>query len=169
MTPDQLIDKLKHSLNGPLPGAKAHSLMAPTGRIINYDLIPDKQYYRDSAVSIILYPLGDSYKCVMIKRPEYDGAHSGQMSFPGGKKDEKDNNADDDGIIEETTLASLVASKIITEKTKYRFILGEHIATKKQLEYFPCRNKRCDKYLYHGKKKLLQKVLERMAYLLQKE
>ena len=45
-------------------------------------------------------------------------------------KDEKDNNADDDGIIEETTLASLVASKIITEKTKYRFILGEHIATK---------------------------------------
>jgi 8-oxo-dGTP pyrophosphatase MutT (NUDIX family) len=90
MTPDQLIDKLKHSLNGPLPGAKAHSLMAPTGRIINYDLIPDKQYYRDSAVSIILYPLGDSYKCVMIKRPEYDGAHSGQMSFPGGKKDEKD-------------------------------------------------------------------------------
>lgn len=72
-------------------------------------------------------------------------------------KDEKDNNADDDGIIEETTLASLVASKIITEKTKYRFILGEHIATKKQLEYFPCPNKRCDKYLYHGKKKLLQK------------
>jgi len=29
---------------------------------------------------------------ILIKRNEYDGAHSGQMAFPGGKKDETDRN-----------------------------------------------------------------------------
>ena len=29
---------------------------------------------------------------ILIKRNEYDGAHSGQMAFPGGKKDETDKN-----------------------------------------------------------------------------
>jgi len=90
MNSDQILDLLKNALREPLPGEKAHSQMAPTGRVVNYNLIPDKETYRKSAVSIILYPSDNSLKCLMIKRPDYDGVHGGQMSFPGGKMDETD-------------------------------------------------------------------------------
>ena len=37
---------------------------------------------------------------ILIKRNEYDGAHSGQMAFPGGKKDETDKNLQETAIRE---------------------------------------------------------------------
>jgi 8-oxo-dGTP pyrophosphatase MutT (NUDIX family) len=47
---------------------------------------------RESAVLMVLYPKGlEIYTC-LLARQEYAGVHSGQVSFPGGKKE----NTDDD-------------------------------------------------------------------------
>ena len=43
-----------------------------------------------AAVMILLYPFNDERHLVFIKRNEYDGPHSGQVSFPGGAWEEGD-------------------------------------------------------------------------------
>ena len=45
---------------------------------------------RASAVLILFYPVGDEIHTVLIQRPTYDGVHSGQVAFPGGKRDPAD-------------------------------------------------------------------------------
>jgi 8-oxo-dGTP pyrophosphatase MutT (NUDIX family) len=45
---------------------------------------------KNSSVLILLYPKGEYICIVVIQRPEYPGVHSGQVSFPGGKADERD-------------------------------------------------------------------------------
>jgi 8-oxo-dGTP pyrophosphatase MutT (NUDIX family) len=45
---------------------------------------------RESAVVIVLHPHEGDAGITLIQRPVYDGVHSGQMAFPGGKKDEGD-------------------------------------------------------------------------------
>lgn len=45
---------------------------------------------RESAVVIVIHPLENDAGITLIQRPIYDGVHSGQMAFPGGKKDEED-------------------------------------------------------------------------------
>lgn len=43
-----------------------------------------------SSVLILLYPYRDEVYTVVMQRPDYDGAHSGQISLPGGKYEEDD-------------------------------------------------------------------------------
>ena len=45
---------------------------------------------RESAVVIVLHPHEGDAGLTLIQRPVYNGVHSGQMAFPGGKKDEED-------------------------------------------------------------------------------
>jgi 8-oxo-dGTP pyrophosphatase MutT (NUDIX family) len=46
---------------------------------------------KEAAVLIILISHSENEdKVIIIKRNEYEGAHSGQMAFPGGKKDDVD-------------------------------------------------------------------------------
>jgi 8-oxo-dGTP pyrophosphatase MutT (NUDIX family) len=46
---------------------------------------------KEAAVLIILTSVSENEdKVIVIKRNEYEGAHSGQMAFPGGKKDDVD-------------------------------------------------------------------------------
>lgn len=45
---------------------------------------------RESAVVIVLHPHEGDAGLTLIQRPVYNGVHSGQMAFPGGKKDEGD-------------------------------------------------------------------------------
>lgn len=83
--------QLENALKKPLPGASAHSLMSPTGRGNTEEYIQTlKEPARISAVMILLYPDNNNYKMVLIKRPDYQGVHSGQISFPGGKYEESD-------------------------------------------------------------------------------
>lgn len=74
-------------LEHPLPGIKAQQLMAPEGRPL-YD---DGSFKRNAAVSIILVKETDP-EIILIKRQKYDGHHSGQISFPGGKQEACDEN-----------------------------------------------------------------------------
>jgi len=43
-----------------------------------------------AVVAIVVQTEAEPPKIILIKRNEYDGHHSGQMAFPGGKKDDQD-------------------------------------------------------------------------------
>jgi len=76
-------------LSGDLPGETAHTEMLPY-REVTSTMLKSVADYRESAVSILLYHEDEILKSVLIQRPTYNGTHSGQMAFPGGKKDPED-------------------------------------------------------------------------------
>jgi 8-oxo-dGTP pyrophosphatase MutT (NUDIX family) len=83
----ELTSLLNERLKLPLPGGDAHELFRaePVGDvkpIFSHKLPP-----RPGGVMILLYEESNTIKFPLIKRPEYLGAHSGQVSFPGGKGD----------------------------------------------------------------------------------
>jgi 8-oxo-dGTP pyrophosphatase MutT (NUDIX family) len=85
------IDELNQKLQQPLPGVKSHLKMAPKNRLEDlstFNITPPLA--RKSAVLILLFPDNGKLKTVFIKRSEYDGVHSGQISFPGGKFENTD-------------------------------------------------------------------------------
>ena len=87
---DDFIEDLKTELQNELPGFDAQKTMSPS---IREDLMGNtapNSNTRQSAVLILLFPNGNSIDTLLIKRPVYDGPHSGQVSFPGGKFDEAD-------------------------------------------------------------------------------
>ena len=84
------LDQLKRSLAQGLPGEAAHQHLMPLKRPLSSTAKAESTAYRESAVGIVLYPKNDTMQCLLIRRPSYDGAHGGQISFPGGKKDQDD-------------------------------------------------------------------------------
>jgi 8-oxo-dGTP pyrophosphatase MutT (NUDIX family) len=77
---------LAYELKRPLPGIEAQLKMAPGMRRPETDTLP----LRNGGVLILLYPHHGQVFTVFIKRTEYDGVHSGQVSFPGGIYEEED-------------------------------------------------------------------------------
>lgn len=73
-----------------LPGEEAHSLMAPYKRPSAAQIKNESVNPKISAVALLLYPKENNIHFVLTKRPEYEGTHSGQISFPGGKLEEQD-------------------------------------------------------------------------------
>lgn len=79
--------KFYEELKNGVPGEKSHLKMAPTNRPLSSLAIKTSTNIRESAVSINLFADNSMMKCLLIKRPTYEGVHSGQISFPGGKKE----------------------------------------------------------------------------------
>ncbi|MFP5470350.1 MAG: NUDIX hydrolase [Bacteroidia bacterium] len=73
-----------------LPGEKAHAQMTPYQRPSALEIKNQPINPKLSAVALLLYPKKNDIHFVLTKRPEYEGTHSGQISFPGGKLEEKD-------------------------------------------------------------------------------
>lgn len=86
---DSFIAQLQIQLNH-LPGEKAHATLMPLNRPFTSEALQRKPNYRSSAVALILFPENGEFKSILIQRPDYDGAHGGQISFPGGKMDDTD-------------------------------------------------------------------------------
>lgn len=85
------IDEVRQALAGPLPGQPAQIEMAPQppadSKVNRWDNPDD---CRKAGVLLLLYPhitLANSSELhlVLIRRAEYPGAHSGQISLPGGQ------------------------------------------------------------------------------------
>jgi len=74
------ITRICRELQGPLPGRKHQYMMAPGIRINPGNISENKK----AAVLICLFKGKNDLQIVFIKRTEYDGPHSGQISFPGG-------------------------------------------------------------------------------------
>lgn len=87
----RLIEQIKLQIIEGLPGETAHQAMAPSNRPISSFALKDSKDHRVSSVAIVLHQ-NESQKVslILIQRPHYEGAHSGQISFPGGKKDPSD-------------------------------------------------------------------------------
>jgi len=83
-----MIDKRwwKEILSSPLPGEKTQQLMAPRFReVFSHEKDPT-----EAAVMILMYPFKGKLFVVLIKRIEYPGHHSAQVSFPGGMREAAD-------------------------------------------------------------------------------
>ncbi len=81
----RLIEQLSKRLTMTLPSALAHDPLRaiPIGNetpIFKHSLPP-----RPGSVLILLYEAEESIKFPLIRRQEYMGVHSGQISLPGGK------------------------------------------------------------------------------------
>ena len=87
-------EDIRAALQNPLPGKAAHLEMAPGSRIESLLVETPEQiiHARRAAVLILLYPVNEKVFTVLIKRPVYDGVHSGQIAFPGGRYEPEDRN-----------------------------------------------------------------------------
>jgi len=84
-------DELKQKLEQPLPGITSHLKMAPRHRVEEFSSLASiVPLARNSAVLILLFPVNGKLKTVFIQRSVYEGVHSGQISFPGGKHEKSD-------------------------------------------------------------------------------
>lgn len=89
---DRMLERLSAAISQGLPGFAAQESMTPPGRLpADRALLMGQATPRNGAVTALLNPLpGGTWALVYIKRPEYEGAHGGQMAFPGGKADPGD-------------------------------------------------------------------------------
>lgn len=79
---NELPNQLKQHINQfGLIGEESHLKMTPYRRLA--PTVPDN--HRKGAVLLLLYFKDNSWHFPLIQRQPYDGVHSNQMSFPGGK------------------------------------------------------------------------------------
>ncbi len=82
-----------------LPGLDAQIMMAPTNRRDDIRTRGEGGSPFLSGVLFLFYPMADGETgTVFIQRPKYNGVHSGQISFPGGRFEKED------GSLEHTAL-----------------------------------------------------------------
>lgn len=84
------IEKLTEQLQKPLPGEEAHQLMQNSSKT-RLSFKPNEQTRR-SAVLILFYPFNNEIYMPLILRPSYNGVHSAQIAFPGGRYEPTDEN-----------------------------------------------------------------------------
>ena len=86
----EFIGLLENRLQQTLPGLTAQLKMSAIKRV--HELLRNGSFdhARQSSVLILFFPLAEKIGFVLMLRPEYDGVHSGQVSFPGGKHEETD-------------------------------------------------------------------------------
>lgn len=74
-----------------LPGLEAQIRMAPVNRRDDIRRMGVGKKVMHSGVLLMLYPFADGDTgVVLIQRPKYNGVHSGQISFPGGRYEKDD-------------------------------------------------------------------------------
>jgi 8-oxo-dGTP pyrophosphatase MutT (NUDIX family) len=79
---------LKHKLQEKLPGKTAHIEVAPY-RKVDFDK-KELQQAKKSGVLILFYVKDQEIYTALMQRTIYEGKHSGQISFPGGKVEKSD-------------------------------------------------------------------------------
>ncbi len=77
-----LLEQIPHQL----PGEASHLEMMPM-RGLSSKALKVAKNPKESAVAIHLIQEDDDLQILLTQRNTYDGAHSGQISFPGGKRD----------------------------------------------------------------------------------
>ena len=72
------------------PGISAHERVFPHISKFRSEALKRNPEPRLSAVAAIAFPEEEEASMVLIQRQSYDGVHSGQIGFPGGKKEKDD-------------------------------------------------------------------------------
>jgi 8-oxo-dGTP pyrophosphatase MutT (NUDIX family) len=86
------IKDVQRALQGPLPGVAGQKKMAPQPRPKERSRWPEPENCREAGVLLFLYPHATNGQApelhlVLIRRPDYEGVHGGQISFPGGQRE----------------------------------------------------------------------------------
>ena len=110
---ESLISFLKNALNTELPGQVAQEKMMPTLSDKSRFSLAAKKNAREGGVMILFYQKDGSLYFPLIQRPDYDGVHAKQMSFPGGKKDAGDSSLMVTAIRETQEEIGIESSKIV--------------------------------------------------------
>lgn len=85
---ENVIETLRKVMEFELPGISAHLEMSPMRR--PHGDFPERSEAKQSAVAVILTSIRNNPSVILTKRNTYNGAHSGQVSFPGGRMDSSD-------------------------------------------------------------------------------
>ncbi len=98
--PQDFINSLKTELQKPLPGIDVQFEMAH----INREKLKPEEFdtvnYRQSAVLLLICKKNGKYYIPLTERHVYKGAHSGQISLPGGKFEEADDTLENTALRE---------------------------------------------------------------------
>ncbi|MCA6073545.1 NUDIX hydrolase [Fulvivirga sedimenti] len=88
---EEIVKRIQSRLGGSLPGIEAHRKAMPADRDpgprYQFDKLPNP---RESGVLILLYPELSEIHFPLMLRQDYGGVHSGQVSLPGGRKEDFD-------------------------------------------------------------------------------
>jgi len=84
----QLASRLTERLDAPLPGHEAHLRMAPRDSARQADLSVNTRDCREAGVLVLLHPGDDGPSVVLTVRRDDLPDHAGQVSFPGGRRED---------------------------------------------------------------------------------
>ncbi len=95
------INQIKEVQNKPLGGLTSQFKLAPKLRIQFSQELIDSKNPKKAAVLALFYPdKNNQTRFLLTERASYNGAHSAQVSFPGGKIDEADKNLQETALRE---------------------------------------------------------------------
>ncbi|MGI9551598.1 MAG: NUDIX hydrolase [Aurantibacter sp.] len=111
----QLVPKIK---NLPLPGVEAHYKMVPVFRreLMERDGRLKKNPKRAGVMALFYPNRKNETMLLLILRKTYEGVHSNQIGFPGGKEEEGDNNLLATALRETEEEVGVSEEKVITLK-----------------------------------------------------
>jgi 8-oxo-dGTP pyrophosphatase MutT (NUDIX family) len=81
---------IKGKLKGKLPGESAHQKFSPPMRLVPDENELKKLKPKIAAVMILLFKHEGRLHTLLMERVAYNGVHSQQISFPGGKQEASD-------------------------------------------------------------------------------
>ena len=86
----EFLSALENELKKELPGTDVQWQMASSDRYLKaFPRIPGPDA-QAASVLVLLFPCHGNVHTLLMQRPEYKGIHGGQISFPGGKKEDHD-------------------------------------------------------------------------------
>ena len=127
MNNTEFVQKLKHRLSRPLPGAAAHDRMKAHRSSGQEIIFKHQGPPRDGGVALLLYRDQGQWCFPLMKRREYPGVHSGQISLPGGKMEPGDANLVDTAVREtQEELGFRVDSGQVIGNLSELYIIASH-------------------------------------------
>lgn len=95
LTVTECLNGLRDGLSRELPGHEGFLSMAGWRTAAIEEARKRDGVPRESAVMVLLHPADGMLRTTLIVRPRYDGVHSGQVAFPGGRREPGDKDLED--------------------------------------------------------------------------
>jgi 8-oxo-dGTP pyrophosphatase MutT (NUDIX family) len=105
-------ERLSICFNYQLPGLDAHLMIAHEQRIKDLMDSQNQKNARKSSVLLLFFEKNELPHLVFIKRTIYNGVHSGQIAFPGGKWETNDTSLYNTALREASEETGILPEKV---------------------------------------------------------